>query len=111
MYQVKCSSAIPPADSTSRISSVAYATDDNASEANTGRAIFFGSVASPSISLRTGVPTRTRFNSPIVDGTIRMLRLRPCARRAGPWNLRKRPLTAAAPRTLDLAAPVRTTWR
>src|SRR5438270_7832163 len=55
--------AMPPADRTSRISSVAYATEDNASLANTGRAIYLGSVCSPSWVLRIGRPTSSRFET------------------------------------------------
>src|SRR3954454_1848257 len=56
-------SAIPPAERTSRISSVAYATEDNASLANTGSAIFFGSSCSPSWALRIGRPTSSRLET------------------------------------------------
>ena len=55
---------MPPADSTSRISSVAYATEESASLANTGRAIRFGSSVWPSLSLCMGRPTSTRLTTP-----------------------------------------------
>src|SRR3954453_9713209 len=56
-------SAMPPAERTSRISSVAYATEDSASLANTGSAIFFGSSCSPSWALRIGRPTSSRLET------------------------------------------------
>src|SRR3954463_8454503 len=56
-------SAMPPADRTSRISSVAYATEESASLAKTGSAIFFGSSCSPSWVLRIGRPTSSRLET------------------------------------------------
>src|SRR2546421_4972566 len=58
---VRCSSARPPRESPSRISSVAYALEDSGSEQNTGSASFFGNSVSPSRSLRMGRPTSSRF--------------------------------------------------
>ena len=52
---------------TRRISSVAYATEDNASEEKTGRARIFGSKVCSSRSLATARPTRTRFSTPLPE--------------------------------------------
>lgn len=61
----------PATLSVRKISSGAYATDDNASLANTGNAIRFGSSVSPSRSLRTGRPTSRRLDSEARLGTGR----------------------------------------
>ena len=50
----------PAKDSTRKISSGAYATDDMASEANTGRAMRLGSSVWLSLSLRNGRPRSNR---------------------------------------------------
>src|SRR5262245_51987715 len=73
--------------STRRISSDAYATDESASELNTGRASHFGSSVCSRCALETARPTRTRFTMPIepggggagvvgASGMLRMLRVR-----------------------------------
>src|SRR6476469_4204874 len=51
----------PATDSTRKISSGAYATDDNASEAKTGSAIRFGNSVWASLSLRKGLPRTSRL--------------------------------------------------
>ena len=71
MYGVKWMKESPPSVSTSRISSVAYATDESASLAKTGSAIFLGSSVSPRRSLRTGRPTTPRFSRPVSKPTAR----------------------------------------
>src|SRR5215475_12713419 len=62
---------MPPSVSTSRISWVAYATEDSGSLAKIGRAMRLGRVASPSRSLRTGRPTTTRFVTRVSRDTPR----------------------------------------
>src|SRR6185312_3277106 len=58
----------PATDKVMKISSGAYATDDRASLAKTGRAIRLGSSVSPSLSLVKGWPTSNRFRTrPAVD--------------------------------------------
>ena len=49
--------------STTRISSVAYAVDEMASDANTGRAIRFRSRWWPSSEVAIGLPIKTRLTS------------------------------------------------
>src|SRR5215207_10666911 len=61
IVQEKEYAASPASDRVSRISSGAYATDDSASDANTGRAIRFGSRVSPSWVLRSLRPTSRRL--------------------------------------------------
>jgi hypothetical protein len=61
--------AAPAIDSVSRISSGAYATDDNASEANTGNAMRLGSSVCCSRSDRNGRPTSSRFSIEVGLGT------------------------------------------
>ncbi len=53
--------ARPATDKVAKISCGAYATDDKASEANTGNAIRLGSSVCASLSLRNGRPTRRRL--------------------------------------------------
>ena len=64
----------PASESVSRISSGAYATDDSASEANTGSAIRLGSRVSPSWVLRSRRPMRRRLatsvGSPRVEARV-----------------------------------------
>src|SRR5688572_28707469 len=50
-------------DSMMKTSSGAYATDDSASLANTGKAIFLDSSVSPSCELRSLRPSRIRFET------------------------------------------------
>ncbi len=52
--------ARPATDNTRKISSGAYATDDSASEAKTGRAIRLGNSVCDSLSLRNGRPRTSR---------------------------------------------------
>jgi hypothetical protein len=52
--------ARPATDSTRKISSGAYAVEDSASDANTGRAIRLGSSVCESRSLRNGRPSTSR---------------------------------------------------
>ncbi len=52
--------ARPATESTRKISSGAYATDDSASEAKTGRAIRLGRRVWESLSLRKGLPRTSR---------------------------------------------------
>ncbi len=61
----------PASDSVSRISSGAYATEESASEANTGSAMRLGSSVSPSLSLRSARPIRMRFGRSAGIGTAR----------------------------------------
>src|SRR3954454_24138526 len=56
-------------DRVRKISSGAYATEDSASLAKTGRAIFFGSSVSPRRSLRSALPRRTRLVRSPMPGT------------------------------------------
>src|SRR3954452_210450 len=60
---VRSSSARPPSPSTSTICSVAYATDDSGSEQNTGSARRLGRSVSPSLSVRSGLPTSERTSA------------------------------------------------
>src|SRR5438132_6243469 len=57
--------AVPASRRTSMISSVAYATDDNASEAKTGRARIFGRSWWWASSLANGRPRISRFSAPM----------------------------------------------
>ena len=59
----------PATDSVRKISSGAYATDDIASDANTGSAIRLDSRLCASRSLRWGRPTRMRFSATRNEGT------------------------------------------
>src|SRR3954447_1378306 len=56
---------------TKRISSVAYAVDDNASDENTASAMVFGSRCSSIWVVASGRPTNNRFNTPSIDRTSR----------------------------------------
>src|SRR6476620_6893128 len=53
----------PPTATTNRISSVAYAVDESASEENTASAMVFGSRCSSILVLARGRPTRSRFTT------------------------------------------------
>jgi hypothetical protein len=55
------SAAAPARTSTSKISSVAYAVDESASDEKTARAYLLGSFSSYRRSVRSGSPTRKRF--------------------------------------------------
>ena len=55
---------------TRRISSVAYATEDSASDENTGSARILGSSVCSSRSLATARPTRTRFSTPLPEPEV-----------------------------------------
>lgn len=57
--------ALAPIKVTTRISSVAYAVDEIASDANTGNAIFFERRWCASSSLEMGLPMRNFFNEAI----------------------------------------------
>ena len=61
IFQEYAYAASPARDRVSRISSGAYATEDSASEAKTGRAIRFGSSVSPSWVLRSLRPSSNRL--------------------------------------------------
>ncbi|GAB4584965.1 hypothetical protein Ntsu_27970 [Nocardia sp. IFM 10818] len=64
----------PAIDSTRKISSGAYATDDKASDANTGSAIRLGSSVCPSESLRKGRPTSIRLAAVVNFDTLGSIR-------------------------------------
>ena len=61
IFQEYAYAASPASESVSRISSGAYATEENASEAKTGRAIRLGSSVSPSCVLRSLRPSSSRL--------------------------------------------------
>src|SRR5215510_12047132 len=54
----------PPIATTNRISSVAYAVDDSASDENTASAIVFGRRCSSIWVVASGRPTKIRFSTP-----------------------------------------------
>src|SRR3954447_26621152 len=58
----------PPTAVTNRISSVAYAVDDSASDANTGRAMLFGSRWCSCSLVGIGRPTKMRFRIAYMKG-------------------------------------------
>src|SRR5689334_13852707 len=62
-HQARCMKASPPRLRISRISSVAYATEDSGSLQNTGMASRLGSSVSPSWLLRIARPTITRLGA------------------------------------------------
>jgi hypothetical protein len=55
----------PPTATTNRISSVAYAVDDSASDENTARAIVLGRRCSSICMVANGRPTTMRFSTPV----------------------------------------------
>ena len=59
--RAQCSATAPAATSTSRISSVAYAVDEMASEAKTGSAIILESLVRCSSAVGIGLPSITRL--------------------------------------------------
>ena len=63
----KAAPAIENASSTWRISSVAYATEESASDENTGSARIFGSRVCSSPELATERPTRMRLMTPLEE--------------------------------------------
>src|SRR3954465_6237516 len=71
IHHVKWMNANPPRVRTRRISSVAYDTEDMASLAKTGRAIFLGSNVPSRRSLRMGRPTKPRLSTLVMTPTQR----------------------------------------
>src|SRR3954471_24283625 len=69
-FQLKAYAPTPATDRVRKISSGAYATEDSASLANTGSAIFLGSSVSPSRSLPRGRPTSRRLRMRPAIGTV-----------------------------------------
>src|SRR5262245_4184582 len=63
----------PPTATTNRISSVAYAVDDNASDENTARAMVFGSRCSSIWVVASGRPTTSRFKTSSTRPPVRSL--------------------------------------
>ncbi len=61
IHGAKTNADMPAIDRTRKISSGAYATDERASDAKTGKAIRFGNRVWPSVSLRNGLPNNNRF--------------------------------------------------
>src|SRR5919199_2256552 len=83
--------AAPATDSVSRISSGAYATDDSASEANTGSAMRLGSSVCCSRSDRNGRPTSSRFNNDVGLATTDKRTGVPSTARRAAWHARSHP--------------------
>ena len=88
IFQEYAYAASPARERVSRISSGAYATEDKASEANTGSAIRLGSSVSPSCVLRSLRPSSNRLLmsetlTTYRDSSSRLHRVRPAVERDG----------------------------
>src|SRR5215813_11490743 len=69
---VRCAPTDPASTRTSRISSVAYATDERASEENTASATVFDSRSWCAWARDIGAPTRTRLSGRMAQGRRRI---------------------------------------